>query len=104
MKYRNGNVDNDAIKEQISAFESALDSGDYVYIDVEEVLDMLGYYLDNSQTKKATELLDYALKLHPDDTDLLIEGHTSAWTKMTFRVRRNMQRELQKPTIPMSFS
>lgn len=73
MKYRNGNVDNDAIKEQISAFESALDSGDYVYVDVEEVLDMLGYYLDNSQTKKATELLDYALKLHPDDTDLLIE-------------------------------
>lgn len=73
MKNRNGNVDDDAIKEQISAFESALESGELIYLDVEETIDMLCYYQKRFQTEKAEELLKYALNLHPDDTELLIE-------------------------------
>jgi tetratricopeptide (TPR) repeat protein len=73
MKHGSGDANNDAIKEQISAFESALESGSYLYLDVEEIIDMLKYYNLNQQIDEAKKLIDYGLGLHPDDTELLIE-------------------------------
>jgi tetratricopeptide (TPR) repeat protein len=73
MKKRNVNANDDAIKEQISAFESALESGELIYLDVDDVIDMICYYQKRLQNDKADELLKYALKMHPDDTELLIE-------------------------------
>lgn len=61
------------IEEQIGRYESALRNGEYIYLDVEQVVDMVDYYTQREAYAKAMRLIEYALRIHPGDTELLIE-------------------------------
>lgn len=54
-------------------FEQALQSGEGLYFDADDLADLADWYFTNHQPDEAWEVLEQGLLMHPDDTVLLVE-------------------------------
>ncbi len=57
--------------QTLAKYEEMQDGGKAVYLDGDQLSDIAEYYASNDQYGKALEAMDYALRLHPDDADLM---------------------------------
>ena len=58
-------------KDLLAKFEGMVESHTPTYFDAEELTDIAEYYATQGEEQKAEEVIDYALRLHPNNTDAL---------------------------------
>lgn len=54
-------------------YEATKSEGKSIYLDTDDVADLANWYSLNLKADMAEEVIEYGLKLHPENTDLLIE-------------------------------
>ncbi len=59
-------------KHTLAAYEEMLQSGESRYFEASDLTDIAEYYAMNGDSLRAEAALDYALRLHPDNLDVLI--------------------------------
>lgn len=59
-------------KEALEKYEGMVESHTPAYFDADELTDIAEYYASNGRHKDAEKVINFALKLHPNDTDALI--------------------------------
>jgi tetratricopeptide (TPR) repeat protein len=62
-----------AIRHLAETYEVAKEDGRHLYMDADDLADLADYYNGNRNRAEALAVIDYGLKLHPDDDVLLIE-------------------------------
>ena len=70
------NFERDDFKEDLAKYEEMMANGQSAYFDADQLSDIAEYYAFNNDYEKASEVIEYALKLHPDEEELLVlKGH-----------------------------
>ena len=64
--------DKPEFRDQLTRYEEMLSSGDTFYFEATELTDIAEYYAMQGDSEKAEAVLDYALRLHPENIDALI--------------------------------
>ena len=59
-------------KEILAKYEGMVSSHTPTYFDAEELTDIAEYYAAQGDEKEAEKAIDYALQLHPANTDALV--------------------------------
>lgn len=59
-------------KESLAKYEGMVESHTPAYFDADELTDIAEYYASNERQEDADNVINFALKLHPNDTDALI--------------------------------
>lgn len=59
-------------KDILAKYEGMVESHTSVYFDAEELTDIAEYYAGQGEEQKAEETIDFALRLHPSNTDALV--------------------------------
>ena len=59
--------------EMAHAYEMAKAAHQHIYLDAEDFADLAEWYARHNDFVKADEVMQYALSLHPGNTDLLVE-------------------------------
>ncbi|WP_312556554.1 tetratricopeptide repeat protein [Empedobacter brevis] len=59
--------------ELIEAFEQMLDNREYKYYDSEDLVEIIEFYIEVNDSEYAKRALDFAEKMHPDNTDIKIK-------------------------------
>lgn len=73
----NPNPQSLSFNEIIRRYKEMKESGKSVYFEPEEFTVIVNYYLKQEDFETADEVLDYALKLHPENPEILaIKGHS----------------------------
>ena len=70
----------------LSAYEKALKNGESIYLEAADLLDIYDYYADNFRNEDAQIVLMHAVKMFPDDEDVIMAHayyykNTSQWNK-----------------------
>lgn len=70
----------------LSAYEKALKNGESIYLEAADLLDIYDYYADNFRNEDAQIVLMHAVKMYPDDEDVIMAHayyykNTSQWNK-----------------------
>ena len=71
----------DDFNESVKRYEAFLSNHDGTsgYFDVEELEDIVDYYLRSGRTKDSSGALEFGLKLHPNNFALRIKGPKFIW-------------------------
>ena len=64
--------ENTPFREILHAYEQSVENKSSVYLEADEFVDIAEYYLENDRIKEAEQVINTALKVHPDDADVLI--------------------------------
>jgi tetratricopeptide (TPR) repeat protein len=59
-------------KESLAKYEGMVENHTPTYFDADELTDIAEYYTSKGRHKDADKVIDFALQLHPNDTDALI--------------------------------
>ncbi|MBR5541753.1 MAG: tetratricopeptide repeat protein [Bacteroides sp.] len=59
-------------KELLARYEGMVESHTPTYFDAEELTDIAEYYASQGEERKTEEVIDFALRLHPTNTDALV--------------------------------
>ena len=59
-------------KDLLAKYEGMVESHTPTYFDAEELTDIAEYYASQSEEQKAEDAIDFALRLHPTNTDALV--------------------------------
>ena len=59
-------------KDLLAKYEGMAESHTPTYFDAEELTDIAEYYASQGEEQKAEEAIDFALRLHPNNTDALV--------------------------------
>ncbi len=62
----------DFLTELLNRFEQMIQNRTEFFFDLDEFLELIDYYTENSQLYLAKKAIDTALKIYPDNTDILI--------------------------------
>ncbi len=65
--------DDDAWEDLLSRYEAMKASGNYSYLDAEEIADLANHYLNLMEMEEVSAVIEYGLKLHPDSPVIRIE-------------------------------
>ena len=68
-------------KDILAKYEGMAESHTPTYFDAEELTDIAEYYASHNEEQKAEEAIDFALRLHPNNTDALIFKSRSLYIK-----------------------
>ena len=68
-------------KELLAKYEGMVENHTPTYFDAEELTDIAEYYATQGEEMKAEEVIDFALRLHPNNTDALIFKSRSLYIK-----------------------
>lgn len=68
-------------KELLAKYEGMVENHTPTYFDAEELTDIAEYYATQGKEMKADEVIDFALRLHPNNTDALIFKSRSLYIK-----------------------
>ncbi|MEG1838104.1 MAG: tetratricopeptide repeat protein [Bacteroidaceae bacterium] len=60
------------ILAKVTQYEKQKADTGTVYFDADDFIDIADYYFDTEEEAKGNEVLDYALSIHPDNTELLV--------------------------------
>lgn len=61
------------LQELTEKYETAREEGRSVYMDADELADVADWYASNIRYEQAFDAVEYGLRLHPGNTDLLVE-------------------------------
>ncbi|MDE5710572.1 MAG: hypothetical protein K2I27_05475, partial [Bacteroides sp.] len=61
------------LQEMAESYENAQKENKTIYLDADDLADLADWYAMRYQYDKANEVVNYGLKIHPDNTILLIE-------------------------------
>ncbi len=64
--------DSEDFNNNITKFENSLTNNQKVYFDAEQFVEIIEFYLNNFIDDKAWTALEYALEIHPGNTDILL--------------------------------
>ncbi len=74
MPRKNPSFENQTeFNELMSRYEGHLENHSNIYLDADQLADIADQYAESMEFDKAQEAIDYGLRLHPGNTDLLIE-------------------------------
>ncbi len=59
-------------KETLAKYEGMVNNHTPAYFDADELTDIAEYYAAHERQEEAEQVIDFALRLHPNDTDVLI--------------------------------
>ena len=59
-------------KDLLAKYEGMVESHTPTYFDAEELTDIAEYYASQGDEQKAEDAIDFALRLHPTNTDALV--------------------------------
>lgn len=62
------------MREMAESYEAAKAENRHIYLDAEDFTDLAEWYSRRNDYAKAEDVIQYALRLHPGNTDLLIES------------------------------
>ena len=68
-------------KDLLAKYEGMAESHTPTYFDAEELTDIAEYYATQGEEEKAEEAIDFALRLHPSNTDALVFKARSLYIK-----------------------
>ena len=68
-------------KDLLAKFEGMVENHTPTYFDAEELTDIAEYYATKGEEQKAEEVIDFALRLHPNNTDALVFKSRSLYIK-----------------------
>ena len=68
-------------KDLLSKYEGMAENHTPTYFDAEELTDIAEYYASQGEEEKAEEAIDFALRLHPSNTDALVFKTRSLYIK-----------------------
>ena len=68
-------------KDLLAKYEGMAESHTPTYFDAEELTDIAEYYATKGEEGKAEEVIDFALRLHPNNTDALVFKSRSLYIK-----------------------
>ena len=68
-------------KDLLAKFEGMVENHTPTYFDAEELTDIAEYYATKGKEQKAEEVIDFALRLHPNNTDALVFKSRSLYIK-----------------------
>ena len=68
-------------KDLLAKYEGMAESHTPTYFDAEELTDIAEYYATKGEEQKAEEVIDFALRLHPNNTDALVFKSRSLYIK-----------------------
>lgn len=68
-------------KALLAKYEGMVESHTPTYFDAEELTDIAEYYATKGEEGKAEEVIDFALRLHPNNTDALVFKSRSLYIK-----------------------
>ncbi len=60
------------LKETLAKYEGMVKNHTPAYFDADELTDIAEYYAAHERQEEAEQVIDFALRLHPNDTDVLI--------------------------------
>ena len=72
MEKKDNYFNSPEFKETLDRYESSLQKAHPEYFGSDELADIAEYYYNNGKTKEATDVLDYAIQLHPGATMPLV--------------------------------
>lgn len=79
-------------QEILAKYEGMVEHHTPVYFDADELVDIAEYYASNGRHEESEEAIDFALKLHPGDTEAMVfRAHSLAFRgdlKEAYRVMR----------------
>ncbi len=61
-----------SIIDKVSVYEQAVNKGSSIYMDANDLLDIYDYYVDHQRELDAEACLHTALRIHPDNEDVLV--------------------------------
>ena len=73
MGRKNSPSANKELNELIAQYETAKAENRQLYLDADQLADIADWYASERKFKEAQEAITYGLKIHPGNTDLLIE-------------------------------
>lgn len=85
-------------KESLAKYEGMVNSHTPCYFDADELVDIAEYYAFKGKHAQADEVIDYALGLHPDHTDVLIFRSRSLALKGKLKEARQVADLIDDPT------
>ena len=92
--------ENTPFREILHAYEQSVENKSSVYLEADEFVDIAEYYLENDRIKEAEQVINTALKVHPDDADVLIFLSRSAASnddlEKAYRLLRSEERRVGK--------
>ena len=68
-------------KDLLAKYEGMVENHTPTYFDAEELTDIAEYYATKGEEGKAEEVIDFALRLHPNNTDALVFKSRSLYIK-----------------------
>ena len=68
-------------KDLLAKYEGMVENHTPTYFDAEELTDIAEYYATKGEERKAEEVIDFALRLHPNNTDALVFKSRSLYIK-----------------------
>lgn len=60
-----------SVNELLERFQSMVSKGEITYFDPEEFHTLVDYFNDKNDTEQADKVIEYALKMHPNNTEML---------------------------------
>lgn len=68
------------LQEMAEQYEAAKAENRTIYLDADDLADLADWYAVHHKYAMATEVVEYGLGIHPDNTALLVEQHTCSST------------------------
>lgn len=72
MGRRNSPIYSKELNELVDKYEAAIKEDRQLYLDADQIAGIADYYGNESRFKEAQKVIDYGLRLHPQNTDLLV--------------------------------
>lgn len=69
---RNPDYEEDSFKEIIDSYEEAIEKGEHIFLDADDLADLADYYYSHNNLEQADEVSRYASSLYPDSTIIKI--------------------------------
>lgn len=82
----------------LQKFEDMIDNGGTLYLDASDIADIVDYYVLSSEQEKVETALEYGMRLHPNDTDIIIANINNLLSQGNKKMARQFAEMLEDPT------
>lgn len=82
----------------LQKFEEMIDNGSTLYLDASDIADIVDYYVLSSEQEKVETALEYGMRLHPNDDDIIIANINNLLAQGNTKMARQFAEMLEDPT------
>ncbi len=87
------------VKKLVADYEAKVEAGLNFYMEADDLLDIVDYYLNANRPEDADRCLDFALRLHPDNEDVLLSKAYRLKDNGLWTVAKKIVRSLSDQTV-----